>query len=124
MDPHPAAHTVCPVRRSDEMSGGPGPAVRPTLLVIYTESLEECRQLYANLGIRFVRERHGTGPEHYAAALPGGVVIELYPARGGRATGALRLGFAVEGAAVSPPVAPGCYVHRDPDGRAIDVHAS
>lgn len=95
-----------------------------TLLVIYTESLEACRDFYANLGMSFVREQHGTGPEHYAATLPGGMVIELYPAHGERVTQALRLGFAVEGAAIHPPVPPGHHNRKDPDGRTVEVHAS
>ncbi|WP_037062561.1 glyoxalase/bleomycin resistance/dioxygenase family protein [Pseudonocardia acaciae] len=98
--------------------------MRTTLVVIYTESLEECREFYANLGLSFARERHASGPEHYAAVLPDGMVVELYPARGERLTGALRLGFAVDGATVRPPLAPGRHVRTDPDGRKVEVHAS
>lgn len=67
------------------------------LLVIYTERLEACRGFYAGIGLPLVRERHGGGPEHYAAELPGGLVIELYPGRPERSTGRLRLGFTVTG---------------------------
>lgn len=57
-----------------------------TLLVLYSPLLEECRRFYQGLGLDFTAERHGQGPEHYAAVLPGGMVFELYPARQGRQT--------------------------------------
>ncbi len=54
------------------------------LLVIYTERMEECREFYDALGIRFEREQHGHGPQHHTAVLPDGTVFELYPATAGR----------------------------------------
>jgi len=88
-----------------------------SLLVIYTTQLEECRAFYAGLGLPLVREQHGTGPVHYAAELPSGLVIEIYPGRPGRTTGRLRLGFTITGGDLDP----GEHVLTDPDGRAVAV---
>jgi catechol 2,3-dioxygenase-like lactoylglutathione lyase family enzyme len=96
---------------------------RTTLLVIYTKRLNECRDFYSKLGLVFVRERHDTGPEHFAATLPGGMVIELYPATTARITHALRLGLEVDGKKVQPALSPGLYRRTDPDGRVVEIHA-
>ncbi|MFF5212745.1 VOC family protein [Streptosporangium sp. NPDC000396] len=99
----------------------PGAAVpmRANLLVIYSSRIEDCRDFYGSLGLDFRAEQHGNGPRHYAAVLPDGLVVEIYPAAAAGATGALRLGFAVEGL---PGHAAGRHVLRDPDGRAVEVH--
>ncbi|GAA1018396.1 hypothetical protein Aple_074400 [Acrocarpospora pleiomorpha] len=89
------------------------------LLVIYTPRMEECRVFYEALGLSFVSEQHGRGPEHLAAEWPDGMVIELYPATAERLTGALRLGFEVDGSTVALP--PGRHLLADPDGRKIDL---
>ncbi|MBO2451580.1 hypothetical protein J4573_31125 [Actinomadura barringtoniae] len=89
--------------------------MRVGLVVIYTARLEECRAFYAGLGLPLVLERHGQGPEHYAAELEDGTVLELYPAGRRGETGALRLGFAVEGPG------PGRRVLEDPDGRVVEA---
>ncbi|GAA3102579.1 glyoxalase/bleomycin resistance/dioxygenase family protein [Streptosporangium carneum] len=97
---------------------------RPTLLVIYTPALEACRAFYGSLGLDFRPERHGTGPEHYAAVLGDGTVFEIYPSTARRTTGALRLGFAVDpgfsldGTALPP----GGHLLHDPDGRTVEIH--
>ncbi|MGW0594791.1 VOC family protein [Streptosporangium sp. NPDC002607] len=91
-----------------------------SLIVVYTERLEDCRAFYAGLGLSFVKEQHGAGPEHYAATLDG-VVFELYPATSRPATGSLRLGFTVPVDAVAPLPAPGRHVLVDPDGRSVDL---
>jgi hypothetical protein len=98
-------------------------AARSVLLVVYTLRLEECRTFYGRLGLTFTAERHGQGPEHYAAVLADGTVFELYPARPDRETGALRVGFSVACAAATPPLAPGRHVAADPDGRTVEIHA-
>ncbi|WP_017573890.1 VOC family protein [Nocardiopsis halotolerans] len=100
---------------------GEAPTPRATLLVVYTDRVEECRAFYAGLGLRFVRERHGSGPEHHAAELPGGMVLEIYPATPERSTGAVRLGFTVAGDRATPPLEPGRRVLTDPDGRKVDL---
>ncbi|MFJ4622564.1 glyoxalase/bleomycin resistance/dioxygenase family protein [Streptomyces sp. NPDC088812] len=102
----------------------PTPALKSTLLVIYCEALEECHRFYAGLGLPFVRERHGSGPEHYAAVLDDGLVIELYPATSERVTCTIRLGFTVDGAALEPPLAPGRHLRKDPEGRTVELHVS
>jgi catechol 2,3-dioxygenase-like lactoylglutathione lyase family enzyme len=102
----------------------PTPALRNTLLVIYCEALEECHRFYTGLGLPFVQERHGSGPEHYAAVLDDGLVIELYPAMNDRVTRAMRLGFSVDGAALEPPLAPGRHFRKDPEGRTVELHVS
>lgn len=91
-----------------------------TLLVIYTERLDECLHFYTGLGLSFVREQHGEGPEHYAAELPGGLVLELYPAGHRPPTGRLHLGFAVP---ADGTCAPGQHLYTDPDGRPVQLHA-
>lgn len=107
--------------------GGDGrtSTVRVSLLVLYTPRLEDCRRFYADLGLAFTAERHGRGPEHYAAVLPDGLVLELYPARDDRLTGALRLGLglAVDAEVTSPPLAPGRHRLVDPDGRTVEITA-
>jgi catechol 2,3-dioxygenase-like lactoylglutathione lyase family enzyme len=90
------------------------------LLVIYTAMLEECRAFYTGLGLVFVKERHGAGPEHYAAELPG-LVFELYPATGTKLTGSLRLGFDLPATAGLPL---GRHLFTDPEARVVEVVVS
>ncbi|KND37613.1 VOC family protein [Streptomyces acidiscabies] len=99
-------------------------SARVTLLVLYTPQLDECRRFYENLGLRFTPERHGQGPDHYAAVLDDGTVFELYPARPDRRTDDLRLGLAIDGTTAVPPLAQGRHLLTDPDGRTVEVHAS
>jgi hypothetical protein len=101
----------------------PGPG-RVHLLVLHSPRAEECRRFYAALGLRFTAEQHGRGPRHHAAVLADGTVLEIYPARPGRETGALRLGLTVAAAAADPPLAPGRHLLTDPDGRTVEVHAT
>lgn len=92
----------------------------PALLVTYTGDLERCRAFYADLGLQFVLEQHGKGPQHYASELPGGLVLELYPATARRPVSSNRLGFRVVADTVD--LEPGHHVLEDPDGRAVEVH--
>lgn len=94
-------------------------AVHITLLVLYTPRLEECRAFYAGLGLTFAPERHGQGPDHYAAVLTDGTVLELYPESATRRTDHLRLGLTL----TDTPLAPGRHRLTDPDGRVLDVLA-
>lgn len=96
-------------------------APRAALLVVYTGRVEECRAFYTELGLRFVLERHGRGPEHHAAELAGGAVFEIYPAAPGRRTGAAQFGFAVDSRHTWPPLEPGHHTLTDPDGRKVDL---
>lgn len=92
--------------------------MRAALIVIYTSRLEECRVFYASLGLPLRLESHGPGPEHYAAELDDGTVVELYPAGTRGETGRLRLGFNTTAAA---GLEPGRHLLKDPDGRKIEV---
>jgi len=53
-------------------------AVRLDLVVIYAGDLQQTKQIYEVIGLEFTREKHGAGPEHFAATLDG-VVLEVYP---------------------------------------------
>lgn len=96
------------------------PAPRASLLVVYTERLDACRDFYSDLGLDLVREQHGTGPVHYAVELAAGLVMELYPGASERTTGRLRLGLEVS-ASTRLPV--GKHHLTDPDGRIVAVTA-
>jgi lactoylglutathione lyase len=50
---------------------------------------------YSRLGLEFNQHRHGSGPEHFAAELPGGGIFELYPVKDGASTLGTRIGFRV-----------------------------
>ncbi|MFB6512724.1 hypothetical protein ACFCW4_09775 [Streptomyces virginiae] len=88
------------------------------LAVIYTTRLDACRDFYRGIGLALVHERHGNGPEHYAATLADGGVLELYPATSRPETGYLRLGLTAppNGAGFLPP---GRHTLTDPDGRTV-----
>ena len=48
--------------------------------VIKTDDIEVMKEFLESFGLTFVLEKHGDGPEHYAAE-SGGKVIEIYPTR-------------------------------------------
>jgi len=98
-------------------------AVHIAMIVIYSTQLERCKYFYSNLGITFTVEQHEQGPRHYAAVLVGGTVFELYPGRSDRQTGALRLGFTINGVLATPALASGCHLFEDPDGRIVEIQA-
>ncbi|MFC4909998.1 glyoxalase/bleomycin resistance/dioxygenase family protein [Actinomadura gamaensis] len=95
--------------------------MRVQLIVIYSPLMEECRAFYESLGLRFATERHGDGPKHYAAVLDDGMVFEIYPASRRGETGALRLGFTLDGRSLRPPLPPGRHLLTDPDGRTVEL---
>ena len=65
------------------------------LLVLRAEKPELLCDFYGALGLRFVREQHGTGPVHHASEI-GDSVLEIYPRRSGEpTTQGARLGFDV-----------------------------
>jgi len=104
-----------------------------TLLVLRTPRLEDMRKFYAALGACFQRERHGNGPEHYAAFLGNDLLLELYPCgEGSMPDPELRLGVMVDnigetlrsiGQSISPRQTQWGLraVVRDPDGRAVEL---
>ncbi|MBB1260170.1 VOC family protein [Streptomyces alkaliterrae] len=86
------------------------------LLVLYTNNLDSAHAFYSDLGLAFAKEQHGTGPEHYAAQLQNGAILELYPATPRRpANAGLRLGLTLP----AGTRAPGRRQMSDPDGRAL-----
>lgn len=55
-------------------------------IAIPVDNLENARTTFENkLGIKFEKEQHGNGPEHYATMI-GGIVLELYPKNAGTKT--------------------------------------
>ena len=105
------------------------------LVVIRASDLDASQRFYESLGLRFVRERHGQGPEHLAAEM-GGLVFEIYPRREASTT-ATRIGVRVPsvsraiaaatshgGSLVSPPKASPWgtrAVLTDPDGHKVEL---
>ena len=65
------------------------------LLVLRSRAPHELAAFYEKLGLSFVSERHGDGPEHLACATQG-AVFEIYPEREGQSTRGTRIGFAVD----------------------------
>lgn len=66
------------------------------LIVLRVADPERSVAFYETLGLAFVRHRHGDGPEHHSASLPGGTVFELYPQKpGGPSSAGARIGFRV-----------------------------
>src|SRR5262245_18722400 len=65
------------------------------LLVIRTADIERSRRFYDALGLRFTKEKHGNGPEHYACEMST-LVFEIYPrGESSESVDSLRLGFRV-----------------------------
>jgi len=103
------------------------------LLVLRTPKLEDLRRFYSALGARFQSERHGNGPEHYAATVGDDLVLELYPALDGSTPDAgLRLGLSVDdigetlralGQTATPRQTQWGLraLVRDPDGRTVEL---
>ena len=66
-----------------------------SLVVIRAQDIDRLASFYAALGLRFIRHRHGKGPEHLSSTI-GETVFEIYPANGANeSTAATRLGFSV-----------------------------
>lgn len=103
------------------------------LLVLRTSKLEDLRRFYSNLGAKFQLEKHGNGPEHYAATISDGFVLELYPILDGATPDSgLRIGLKVDDlektlrslGETTPPrhtLRGLCALVRDPDGRTIEL---
>jgi predicted enzyme related to lactoylglutathione lyase len=68
---------------------------RLNLVVLRARNAPRLASFYSNLGLNFVRHRHGTGSEHFACD-DGGGVFEIYPVPAdAEPTRELRLGFEV-----------------------------
>ena len=107
------------------------------LVVLRSSDVGRAVAFYSRLGLRFSQHRHGTGPEHFAAELPGGV-FELYPlAPDGPSTLGTRIGFrvpSVDAAIAALSAYPGAVVTpardsewgrravlADPDGHRVEL---
>ena len=107
------------------------------LVVLRCLDIIKAAEFYSCLGLRFSLHRHGNGPEHYAAEIPGSV-FELYPlAPGGSSTVGVRVGFGVPSVDVALAALagyPGCVVSAakdsewgrravvaDPDGHRVEL---
>ena len=107
------------------------------LVVLRSPDLARAVGFYTRLGLQFTQHRHGTGPEHFAAELAGGV-FELYPlSSGGASTLGTRIGFRVPSvdaaivalsdypAAVVTPARESEWGRRavvaDPDGHRVEL---
>ncbi len=103
------------------------------LLVLRSPKLQDLRRFYSILGARFESERHGNGPEHFAATLNDDLVLELYPSLDGSTPDAgLRLGLSVDdiaetlrslGQSATPQQTQWGLraIVRDPDGRTVEL---
>lgn len=107
------------------------------LVVLRSPDIARAVAFYTQLGLAFTRHRHGSGPEHFAAELLGGV-FELYPlSPDGPSTLGTRIGFRVPsldnaigaltaypGAVVSPAKDSEWgrrAVIADPDGHRVEL---
>jgi len=65
------------------------------LVVLRSPDMPRAAGFYSQLGLRFTRHQHGSGPEHFAAELSSGV-FEIYPQSSeGPSTLGTRIGFSV-----------------------------
>lgn len=65
------------------------------LVVLRAKDIERLGRFYESLGMNFVREKHGSGPEHLACTLHG-ATFEIYPCGPSTGTAGMRIGFCVE----------------------------
>jgi predicted enzyme related to lactoylglutathione lyase len=108
-----------------------------SLVVLRSSDLPRAAKFYSRLGLQFTRHQHGSGPEHFAAEVGGGV-FELYPqSPDGPSTLGTRIGFTVPSlesaiaalseypaAVISPPKDSEWgrrAVIADPDGHRVEL---
>ena len=125
------SHELYSVHRSDM----PNPLLN--LVVLRSSNISRAADFYSRLGLQFTKHRHGTGPEHFSAELPG-CVFELYPqTENAPPTSGARVGFRVASieetiravadypdAIVSPPNDSEWgrrAVLADPDGHRVEL---
>ncbi len=117
----------------------PGPEL--SLIVLRCADLAASQAFYSVVGLAFVQEKHGNGPEHFAAGF-NGQIFELYPLRESSAVGQGlgRIGFRVSSVdetvrqlaesgieVVSEPRQTEwgySAIVRDPDGRTVELTES
>jgi len=119
------------------VSNGANMKLAVNLLVLRCKDVEVTRRFYEQLGLAFVEEKHGAGPQHYAWESDG-FVLELYPAAEGQAPDNVRIGFSTPlladlagslrhnsdvNVVKQPYATPDRLVMllQDPDGRKVDV---
>jgi lactoylglutathione lyase len=106
------------------------------LLVLRAVNCSALVQFYSALGIAFVREQHGSGPEHHSGWV-GRTLLEVYPLGNSASTTGMRLGFSVPslsahieaalaagGKLVAPPQASSWgnrAVIVDPEGHKVEL---
>jgi lactoylglutathione lyase len=112
-------------------------SIHLSLVVIQSSNLDRVLEFYRAIGLNFVCEKHGNGPEHYSCDLDG-VIFEIYPRNPDLPCAeTCRIGFRVDsiadtisrlhqiGAAANctPKSSPwGCRaVVKDPDGRSVEL---
>lgn len=100
------------------------------LLVLRCADIHLSKSFYEVLGFSFEKEKHGNGPEHYAACTDSGLVIELYPASTKFPVDHCRLGLNVFNVAEMAKTFNKAIEHRDnssffllkdPDDRTIEI---
>ena len=92
-----------------------------SLLVLRCRDIEVSKSFYEKLGIRFSKEKHGTGPEHFAAEFDG-FVFELYPLKQGLQIDHSRMGFSFENQPTSFGISKSNHtIIQNPDGRKIEI---
>jgi predicted enzyme related to lactoylglutathione lyase len=65
------------------------------LIVLRSPDISRAAEFYTRIGLKFLRQRHGSGPEHFAAELHGGA-FEIYPLHtDSPSTLGTRIGFCV-----------------------------
>lgn len=101
------------------------------LIVLRCGRLDAVKAFYEAIGLSFVPEKHGRGPDHFSSTM-GGVVLELYPSGKDVEAGDLRLGFDIPSLSAAiprllalgvdvPDIASRSIVVSDPDGRRVEL---
>lgn len=68
--------------------------VELSLIVITSHDIEQTCKFYRAIGLDFKKEKHNSGPEHYAAPF-GATVIEIYPCKKNQKPADCLFGFTV-----------------------------
>jgi len=108
--------------KTGKAGGTTSRSLRLNLLVLYTDDLLGCQRFYESRGLHFKRGQHNNGPEHLAAELDDGFVLELYPSDETHPAGLVMIGFAVPPeTAERHPAGADREGRSDPDGRFVIV---
>jgi lactoylglutathione lyase len=111
------------------------PEIQLNLIVIRASNVERSVQFYEQLGLRFVKHRHGNGLEHFSSTI-GLITFEIYPQTpSALSTAGTRLGFQVRDvsammmkleavAVITPPIDSEWGLRAvvvDPDGHRVEL---